>query len=65
MSRNNPNQKSADHVYALADEWKTKCLLDEGSMFFEGERLWTKENLTGENSDEANTMHLLLIQMMS
>ena len=51
MSRNNPNQKSADHVYALADEWKTKCLLDEGSMFFEGERLWTKENLSGENSD--------------
>ena len=51
MSRNNPNQESADHVYALADEWKTKCLLGEGSMFFEGERLWTKENLTGENSE--------------
>ena len=50
MSRNNPNQESADHVYALADEWKTKCLLGEGSMFFEGERLWTKENLS-DNSE--------------
>ena len=51
MSRNNPNQESADHVYELADEWKTKCLLGAGSMFFEKERLWTKENLS-DNSEK-------------
>ena len=51
MSRYNENQANADQVYELANQWKETCLIGEGSMFFEGEKLWTKENLTGDNSD--------------
>ena len=52
MSRYNEDQESANQVYELANEWKETCLIGEGSMFFEGAKLWTKENLTGDSIDQ-------------
>jgi 5-methylcytosine-specific restriction enzyme B len=34
-----------EHVDAVVGEWRDRCLIADGSLLFEGERLWTTENL--------------------
>ena len=43
---NDPDVKKEDAIiiYKAAEEWRNNCLLKDGSMFFPGEKLWTKEN---------------------
>lgn len=40
MSRFNPHH-DAEPVYAAAEHWRNNCLLDEGSLLFPDNRLWT------------------------
>ena len=43
---NDPNIRKQDAIiiYQVAEEWRDNCLLGDGSIFFTGENLWTKEN---------------------
>lgn len=42
MARYNPHEKSASSIYDAAAHWRDKCLLEDGSIFFAGRKLWTK-----------------------
>lgn len=50
MSRFNFNQ-STFQIYDLADEWKEKCLLENGSMLSKNQNLWTLRNLREPNEN--------------
>ena len=45
MARFNPHEDSVDAIYQAADEWRDKCLLANGSVFFADRHLWTNELL--------------------
>lgn len=38
-------QARREHIQAVVDLWRDRCLIDDGSLLFEGEQLWTAENL--------------------
>jgi 5-methylcytosine-specific restriction protein B len=44
MSRFNPHFKNADEVFAAADEFRNRCLLQGGSLFLTGQSVWTPEH---------------------
>lgn len=44
MSRFNPHFPNADQVFAAADKFKQRCLLDQESLFLDGQTLWTPEH---------------------
>jgi 5-methylcytosine-specific restriction enzyme B len=35
-----------EHIQAVVDAWKERCLLDDGSLLYDGERLWDRDNLS-------------------
>jgi 5-methylcytosine-specific restriction enzyme B len=39
------SEHDSGDIYKLAASWKTKCLLEGGSLLWEGEQVWTKETL--------------------
>ncbi len=45
MARYNPHEDSAEAVYKAAELWRNTCLLADGSIFFSGRELWTKDLL--------------------
>jgi 5-methylcytosine-specific restriction protein B len=44
MSRFNPHFPNAAQVFDVADEFKQRCLLDQESLFLDGQTLWTPEH---------------------
>lgn len=44
MSRFNPHFPNADQVFAAADKFKQRCLLNQESLFLDGQTLWTSEH---------------------
>ena len=44
MSRFNPHHLNAAEVFDAADKFKQRCLLDQESLFLEGQTLWTTEH---------------------
>ncbi|MDF0732730.1 AAA family ATPase [Pseudomonas entomophila] len=43
MSRFNPHYPDAADVFAIAEHFKHRCLLDQYSLFLDGEQLWTPQ----------------------
>src|ERR1700751_215170 len=39
------SEHDSGDIYKLAASWKTKCLLEGGSLLWEGAQVWTKETL--------------------
>lgn len=37
---------SRENIDAAVEQWRDRCLLEDGSLIFEGETVWTTENLT-------------------
>lgn len=37
---------SRENIDAAVEQWRDRCLLEDGSLVFEGETVWTTENLT-------------------
>ena len=44
MSRFNPHSPNAAQVFAAADSFKLRCLLNQESLFLDGQTLWTTEH---------------------
>ena len=44
MSRFNPHFPNAAEVFDAADKFKQRCLLDQESLFLDGQTLWTAEH---------------------
>jgi 5-methylcytosine-specific restriction enzyme B len=44
MSRFNPYHPNAAEVFDAADKFKQRCLLDQESLFLDGQTLWTSEH---------------------
>jgi 5-methylcytosine-specific restriction protein B len=44
MSRFNPHFPNAAQVFDAADKFKQRCLLDQESLFLDGQTLWTPEH---------------------
>lgn len=44
MSRFNPHSPNAAEVFDAADKFKQRCLLDQESLFLDGQTLWTTEH---------------------
>ena len=44
MSRFNPHFPNAAQVFDAADKFKQRCLLDQQSLFLDGQTLWTTEH---------------------
>lgn len=44
MSRFNPHFTNAAQVFAAADKFKQRCLLNQESLFLDGQTLWTPEH---------------------
>lgn len=44
MSRFNPHFPNAAQVFDAADKFKQRCLLDQESLFLDGQTLWTSEH---------------------
>lgn len=44
MSRFNPHFPNAAQVFDAADKFKQRCLLDQQSLFLDGQTLWTAEH---------------------
>lgn len=44
MSRFNPHHPNAAEVFDAADKFKQRCLLDQSSLFLDGQTLWTAEH---------------------
>ena len=44
MSRFNPHCPNAAEVFDAAEKFKQRCLLDQGSLFLDGQTLWTAEH---------------------
>jgi 5-methylcytosine-specific restriction protein B len=42
MSRVNPHFPNAAEVFKVADQFKQRCLLDQNSLFLDGQSLWTE-----------------------
>jgi 5-methylcytosine-specific restriction protein B len=38
-------QARREHIQAVVDLWRDRCLLEDGSLLFEEEQLWTADNL--------------------
>jgi 5-methylcytosine-specific restriction protein B len=54
------SEHDADAIYRLADTWRDKCLLGNGSLLWEGEQVWTVDALAAfkkcfnENEDRSD-----------
>jgi hypothetical protein len=35
-----------EHIQAVIDAWKERCLLDDGSLIYDDERLWDLNQLS-------------------
>jgi 5-methylcytosine-specific restriction enzyme B len=46
LSRFNPHRPDAEQVFAAADKFKQRCLLDQNSLLLERQKLWTPEHFT-------------------
>jgi 5-methylcytosine-specific restriction enzyme B len=44
MSRFNPHFANAGQIFDAADKFKIRCLLDQRSLFIDGQELWTTEH---------------------
>ena len=44
MSRYNPHYPDAPHVFAIADRFKQRCLLEQRSLLMDDARIWTTEH---------------------
>lgn len=44
MSRFNPHSLNAAKIFDAADKFKQRCLLDQESLFLDGQTLWTAEH---------------------
>lgn len=44
MSRFNPHHPDAAEVFDAADKFKQRCLLDQSSLFLDGQTLWTADH---------------------
>jgi 5-methylcytosine-specific restriction protein B len=54
------SEHDTDGIYRLANAWRDKCLLGNGSLLWEGQQVWTKEALEAfkkcftDNADESD-----------
>ncbi len=46
MSRFNPHFPNAAEVFDAADKFKQRCLLDQSSLFLDGQALWMSDAKT-------------------
>jgi 5-methylcytosine-specific restriction enzyme B len=42
-----------EHIQAVVDAWKERCLLDDGSLLYDEERLWDPDNLAAAHHNIA------------
>jgi 5-methylcytosine-specific restriction protein B len=51
MSRFNPHFPNAAQVFDAADKFKQRCLLNQESLFLDGQTLWTPEHFKSLNEN--------------
>ena len=39
------SERDATAIYGIADAWRRDCLIEEKSLLWKGEGVWTEQNL--------------------